>query len=535
MSRVLVVGWDGATWSVAAPLAEAGRLPALASLRTGGAEGILRSVPNMNSAPAWSTVATGLNPGRHGIFYFDEPVPGTYRRRIVNAGRRSGETLWSMASRAGKRIVVVNVPISYPAEPVNGFLVAGLDTPSKSLPGFAHPQDLPQRHADLFERYVIEPGAKALMRAGRSSEAADLLMRSIDGWASVTERLMRDESWDLAFVVFTSSDTAQHFFWSGPKRDVVERVYELQDEATSRLVALARERDPFVNVLVIADHGGAANTRGPELMPIWLEDQGLQARANGSAAERARVAAFRLLDRTLTRERKLALARRFPRLRERAQSEARLAGIDWSGTRAYSDGVRDEVLVNVAGREPEGVVPEGDYAALVAELTGRISAIREVETDRPVVASATPRDRAYHGPFVSLAPDITIRWVTDGPFRGFACDTPAARRQMQEAIARPPFQPGGHHPDGLFVAHGPNIAPAPVAGRLEDLTPTVLSLLEVPVPAGLDGEPLPIVRGVTPEVSGESVPVQAPIGEAGGYTPQEEAEVRKRLEDLGYI
>ena len=110
MTRTLVVGWDGGTWSVAGPLARAGRLPVVASLREGGAEGVLESVPNMNSAPAWSTIATGLDPGRHGIFYFDERVVGTYGRSIINAERRAGATLWRMASEAGHMTEVVESP-----------------------------------------------------------------------------------------------------------------------------------------------------------------------------------------------------------------------------------------------------------------------------------------------------------------------------------------------------------------------------------------------------------------------------------------
>src|SRR2546428_13703060 len=129
MSRALVVGWDGGTWSVADPLARAGRLPVLASLREGGAEGILESVPNMNSAPAWSTIATGLDPGRHGIFYFDERVPETYGRRIINAQRRDGATLWRLGPDVTKLINVVNAPISYPAQSAHGHLVAGPDSP----------------------------------------------------------------------------------------------------------------------------------------------------------------------------------------------------------------------------------------------------------------------------------------------------------------------------------------------------------------------------------------------------------------------
>src|SRR5439155_721152 len=83
---------------------------------------------------------------------------------------------------------------------VNGVLVAGLDAPSRSAARFAHPPDLQKRYAEVFDRYVIEPGAKSLMGAGRPDEAVNELMGAVDGWASLTDRLMRDEEWDLCFV-----------------------------------------------------------------------------------------------------------------------------------------------------------------------------------------------------------------------------------------------------------------------------------------------------------------------------------------------
>jgi predicted AlkP superfamily phosphohydrolase/phosphomutase len=534
VSRVLVVGWDGGTWSVAGPLADEGRLPALAALRSGGAEGALESVPNMNSAPAWSTAVTGVNPGRHGIFYFDEPVPGSYQRAVVNASRRSAPTLWRMASDAGKRIVVVNVPISYPAEAVNGYVVAGLDTPSKALPGFTHPADLPSRLQTLFDGYVIEPGAPSLVRAGRIEEARDRLVQCVEGWVSVTESLMQ-EPWDLVFVVFTSTDTAQHFFWQGEGRRTVERVYEVQDEASARLVDAARDADPDVNVIVMADHGGAANTRGPEFLPIWLRDQGLLASTRPPLRSRALSVGFNVLNRTLTREQKLALARRMPRMRQRAQAEARTLGIDWARTRAYSDGHRDDVLLNVAGREPQGTIPATSYGSFVAGLKERIGGIAELGTGRPAVDSVLARDEAYRGPFVERAPDLTIRWNLGGPFRGFACDTRWGRERMEEVAATRPLADGGHHPDGMFVANGPDIRAGSVRGRLEDLTPTVLALLGVPVPASLDGRPLDVLRS-QPELSEDRPGAEAASPQAeDAYTPEQEEAVRQRLEDMGYL
>jgi predicted AlkP superfamily phosphohydrolase/phosphomutase len=536
LSRLLVIGWDGATWSVADPLCKAGRLPTLSALRAGGAEGVLETVPNMNSAPAWSTIATGLDPGRHGIFYFDEPVPGTYRRTVVNATRRTGATLWRLASDAGKRVIVVNVPISYRAENVNGFMVAGLDTPSKSLPGFTYPSDLPGRYPKLFDRYAIEVGAPSLMLAGRVQEAKDKLLDCVEGWAGVTERLM-DEDWDLVFVVFTSSDTAQHFFWTDAGRQTIERVYEAQDEATARLVEKARAADPSTNVLIVADHGGATNTRGPEFMPVWLEDQGLQARTTPRLTSRSMAWGFHQINRRLSREQKLRLAQRFPRMREKAEAEARTVSMDWSRTRAYADGKRDEVLVNLAGREPSGLVAQAEYEGFVRDLAGKIREIKEAGTGRPVVEDVLIRSTAYHGPYIERAPDLTVRWVIDGrAFQGFEARTARGRERMAEVAAKPPFQPGGHHPHGIVVANGPNIAPGSVGGGLTDVAPTVLALLGVPIPEGLDGKPLDMLKDVDALTGGDADAAAAPVAdETTGYTPEEEEAVRKRLEDLGYL
>jgi predicted AlkP superfamily phosphohydrolase/phosphomutase len=509
----------------------------LSSLRRGGAEGVLESVPNMNSAPAWSTIATGLRPGRHGIFYFDEPVPGTHRRTVVNASRRTGTTLWRMASEAGRRVIVVNVPISFPAEDVNGSMVAGLDAPSKSRAGFTHPPNLMERYPHLFRDYVIEPGAPSLMRMGKVREAKEALVSSVEGWTSVTERLMGDEEWDLVFVVFTSTDTSQHFFWSREGRAVIDRVYEVQDKATGRLVELARDHDPSVNVVILADHGGDANTRGPEFLPIWLEDQGLLARTRPTLKGRVLQAGYLLANRTLTRTQKQALAGRFRTLREEAEAEARVAGIDWTRTRAWADGRRDEIVISVNGRDPDGVVSETGYPAFVEELMGRVGALQELGTGRPAVASVVHRAEVYRGPFVHRAPDLTIRWALNGPLAGLECDTKQGTDRMREVAERPPFQPGGHHPEGMFVANGPDVGSGEVRGRLEDVTPTVLALLRVPVPPGLDGKSLPIVKGLEPSPSERPshASAHAAASPHTGYTPEEEEAVRHRLEDLGYL
>ncbi|UCC63889.1 MAG: alkaline phosphatase family protein [Anaerolineae bacterium] len=141
--RTLIIGLDGATFDLIEPWARAGHLPALARLMAQGVHGPLRAWPNMNSAVAWSSMLTGYNPGEHGIYDFGRaPLQRADTWRPTTAADRRKDPFWRLLSAAGQRMGVINVPISYPADPVNGFMLAGMDTPGLHSSGFAHPVDL---------------------------------------------------------------------------------------------------------------------------------------------------------------------------------------------------------------------------------------------------------------------------------------------------------------------------------------------------------------------------------------------------------
>ena len=106
-TQVLVVGWDGATLDLLEPWLSAGDLPTLGRLIDGGVCGKLRSVPNMHSAAAWTSMVTGRNPGKHGIFAFTGFTPDL-RQTFYVGGDRSGDTIWEMLSRHGKKVGIVN-------------------------------------------------------------------------------------------------------------------------------------------------------------------------------------------------------------------------------------------------------------------------------------------------------------------------------------------------------------------------------------------------------------------------------------------
>src|SRR5687767_5610836 len=123
--RILLVDIDAATFVLIRPWMERGDLPALGRLMQSGAFGRLQSVPNMVTPAAWTSFATGCNPGKHGIFFFTERIPGSYEERLVKGGTRTGAPLWMLLGREGVRCTVVNVPMTFPADPLNGVMVSG--------------------------------------------------------------------------------------------------------------------------------------------------------------------------------------------------------------------------------------------------------------------------------------------------------------------------------------------------------------------------------------------------------------------------
>jgi len=118
MRPVIVVGIDGCTPALLERWAEAGELPVISSLMRRGCYTVLRSTPNYQSASAWTSMVTGVNPGKHGIFHFMNPQPGSYELVHINATFRRAPTIWRLLSEAGVHVAALNFPVSYPASPI---------------------------------------------------------------------------------------------------------------------------------------------------------------------------------------------------------------------------------------------------------------------------------------------------------------------------------------------------------------------------------------------------------------------------------
>ena len=285
--RVLAIGLDGATLDVLIPLMESGHLPNLSELCSRGSWGRLRSTVPPLTAPAWSSFATGVNPGKHGVFQFFQPRgqkgPTVNFEALVNGTAIRAPTLWQILSAAELRVGLVNVPMTYPPPVVAGFVVAGMPAPLRPEI-FTYPAEL----QDRLQGYRID---LPYFMGGREFQAdyvpaareflADL-ERLMGERGRHTLRLIRTGPWDFFMVVFTETDRLGHYLWSahpsaqgdrgGPAlAGEVADWYRRLDEVLGEVVAAA---GPETAILVMSDHGMGPAAERRVYFNDWLCQSG---------------------------------------------------------------------------------------------------------------------------------------------------------------------------------------------------------------------------------------------------------------------
>ena len=551
---LLIIGIDGATWDVAEPLIAAGRMPNLAALRSTGIWGPLASTIPPATFPSWTTFATGVNPGRHGIFDFTRRVFGTYEVSFINSTYRSQPSIWRWLSDQGKRVGVLGLPGTYPPEPINGCMISGFDTPvtTRADASFIHPSELVPVveeeggfvFAD-FQEFRIGPGWHRMAR--------ERLLRGIERKTRLAARLLRRGEWDSFLLLFGESDTVAHHFWkfhdpssprfeaaSAEEREAVNDVYARLDAAIGELLQVAAPE----NIVVVSDHGFGGASRKCVYLNRWLAQNGYQAREerNGnSVASMMKRLALRAIPDTLQAQ---AFRLNGGRWASRLESRSRFGGIAWGGTTAFSEELNyfPSVWLNLEGREPEGTVAARDYDKVVDDVcTALRQGLIDPETRAPIVRHAWRRGEIYDGPCVEHAPDIVLELSLDAgysyncmPSHGAPHGTTFRTLDNRTDAGKLSGMSGSHRPDGLFVMNGGGVRGL---GRIEgagiaDMAPTLLSLIGADLPRGLDGQPI----GERDTQQRVMEPQQESRAERlRRYTAAEEREIASRLEDLGYL
>jgi predicted AlkP superfamily phosphohydrolase/phosphomutase len=554
-ARVIVIGLDGATLDLVVPWAKEGKLPVLSRLMDRGSYASLRSVLPVLSSAAWASFMTGANPGKHGVFDFVRRGPGRYSLRPVTRAHIAAPSLWRILSQQGRRVCVINVPMTYPPERVNGYLVSGLGTPD--FKPFTYPLDLGPRLLKAGYRvnrsvYDHSPGHEEAYL----QDSYEITARLTDAALS----LLSQETWDFFMVMYRGTDEVAHAFWhhmddshpahdaagSAAHRHAILEYYQQVDQYTG---ALLEAVGPDATALIMSDHGAGPLYKDVYLNE-WLRQEGYLAAAQPAVLGRSLLARWGITREgvsRLLRERGLGhleqgikdlLGERIewlPRSRRGSLEDT----VDWPRTRAYSFGYHGQVYINLQGREPLGIVPPAEKETLCAEIERALRAWSDPDDGEPVVSAIYRGEQVFHGPQLQYAPDLVVI------MRNLAYITRAGHEFSTEPglLLRPSaiHQTGSHRLDGLLIAAGPAIRPLanqqPGASIL-DLAPTILHILGCRVPEDVDGE---ILRSWLIESLAHKPSQPLDMTESGqdgaeeGLTAAEEEELVARLEQLGYL
>jgi len=560
--RVLVIGLDGAPPRLVERLAAAGAMPNCARLLREGAFSILQSTPNYNSFSAWCSFATGVNPGKHGIFNFLNRIPGTYDLRRVHSSLRQAPSVFQILSGAGKCVVSLNVPSTFPAQEVHGLNVADWMTPSVRSKGFTYPPSLAEEMlAATHGAYQLHTEVRKPALTGRYDQAFRNLVDSCHGRVSAAEYCLGKVDWDFAAIVFTETDAANHYFshfdrdhpQHDPRAldrygDLLTSAYAQADAVVGRLLERADEN---TTVIIMSDHGSCPESRGKAFTRGILEAIGaLTPRRAGALSPVASLRAaaswvgkgsFEALNRALPRGLKMRLDERFRGLSQRMIAGSFISDVDWARTKAYCYYWDTDPYVNLKGREPQGAVEPGDYEAVREWVAERLLSSRDAATGRPAVKRVLKREEAYHGPCVESSPDLIVWWDDSGPIgRIRITDSGGGPRDVPPSTALWDVVTGGHHPDGTVIMWGRGVRPgARIAdANIMDIAPTALHLLRQPVPGYMDGKVL--VDALAPEFTRVASLSEAALPAAtatadDGYSDEERALVEERLRNLGYL
>jgi predicted AlkP superfamily phosphohydrolase/phosphomutase len=512
---VIIFGIDGGTFNIIDPLMAQGRLPHLAKVKAEGAAGKLYSVYPPLTAPAWASFMTGLNPGRHGVFDFLAPPGRGYHRRLQNASALSQPRIFDTLSSVGRRVGSINVPLTFPPRPVNGFVIPGMLTP-KLDDGYLYPTSLGEELRRVGEYHIdMDP---ANYEEGRDEPFIEDLYRVEEARKKAALHLMRTHAPELFVVIFTGVDRLMHFFWDQP-----EKVAEHYVWLDATLGEFLEAGGPDATTFVVSDHGFGP-VEGEVDLGRHLIDHGFMTLRDkkgptprGFMDTIAKLDVFNLRKRLPGRWRDSARGRVMEKL-------SVFAAVDWSKTTAFpGTATQYGVYLNVAGREPEGIVKREDYGRVRDDLVASLD-----ELHPGMTARALGREEVYHGPLLDEAPDLYLPLWEDGiRLKEFSDDPAVAPRRAR---------PGEHRREGIIFARGPAVLPAstPEAATLEDIYPTAMYLMGQAVPAGLDGRVLAEI--VRPDALADEPPAYQDYDVGGvGYADGEDAEVRARLEGMGYL
>lgn len=540
-NKVVVIGLDGATFDIINPLIAEGKLPNLNKIFNSGIKASLFSTIPPVSAPAWISFLTGKNPGKHGVLGFQHYNMSKYNcfeHGIVTSKQFAHNTIFDILTKYKKRSIAFQIPLTYPAWPIEGLMVSGYPTPDQTK-AFTYPEDLSEEIGELYE-YKSDQ-----MASGSAEEKVRIYSKGLDRVSQKVEKLLTNEDYDLFVYVNNLTDWVQHKFWKYQfnnngceKNDYIDYFYIKLDEKIGNIINLL---DEDTTLLLMSDHGaGARPTKFLNINYILRTKNLLTPKSNKVSIFTKTTKYWFEWVKEYFPMRYWTKARFSESFREMVlNTRVYKNNINWKETKAYRVPLAypyTGININLEGRQEQGIVKEEDFKKLKKET---FDILKEYADKYPqYIESIHYQEDIYKGKNICQTPDIIIE-LNENFDSGV---------ELDELITEiPPILlktiSGYHKPQGIFGAFGKNIKHNPElqSYNIIDLAPTILYALDTPINNDIDGK---LLTGIftdeflnknEPRYSSDSKELDKNKKEDAHLSQEEEAEIMANLCEMGYL
>lgn len=361
--KFMVIGIDGVPYELLRDFAQRGIMPNVKRLiERFGLKKTRVPLPEVSSV-SWTSFMTGMNPGEHGIYGFMELNPDNYSYTFPSFPNLPVEPVWEVIGKRGKRSVIINLPNTYPARPMNGVLVSGfvaLDLAKSVYPPLYLPVLQAMDYRVDVDTSVGKSDKKFLLRD---------LNETLDVRYSFCKKVEKLEKWDLFFFIITGTDRLHHFLfdaWEDPESPYHQDFLDYYRHVDGIIGELAARMEkggiPFI---ILSDHG-FTRIKQEVYLSQYLKEWGyLYLGENGSD---------------------------------------RLKGITGDTTVFALDPSR--LYIHLEGKYKRGGVKMQDYERLRDEVRSKFSNL-EIEGEK-VIREIFYKEDIYHGEYFDNAPDLVL-------------------------------------------------------------------------------------------------------------------------------